>query len=88
MNTVENKSSFNSKSDLLNQTSPTIDREAKTPMSQEPEEMKEMQDKGSWKTVEKRKKATTPISPRKTRSQTSKIKKIVGPIDQFGLSGR
>jgi len=39
-------------------------------MSQEPEEMKEMQDKGSWKTVEKKKKATTPISPRKTRSHT------------------
>ena len=73
LNTAENKSSFNSEADLLNQTSsPTIDREAKTPMSQEPEEMKEMQDKGSWKTVEKRKKATTPISPRKTRSQTSK----------------
>ena len=69
LNTAENKSSFNSKADLLNQTSPTIDREAKTPMSQEPEEM---QDEGSWKTVEKRKKATTPISPRKTRSQTSK----------------
>jgi len=50
----------------------TTDREAKTPMSQELEEMKEMQDKGSWKTVEKKKKATTPISPRKTRSQTLK----------------
>ena len=70
LNTAENKSSFNSKADLLNQTSPTIDREAKTPMSQEPEEMKEMQDKGSWKTIEKKKKATSPISPRKTRSQT------------------
>ena len=80
LNTAENKSSFNSKADLLDQTSSpsifkrtnTIDREAKTPMSQEPEEMKEMQDKGSWKTVEKKKKATTSISPRKTRSQTSK----------------
>ena len=80
MKTAQNKSSFNSKADLVDQTSSltifkrtdTIDREAKTPMSQEPEEMKEMQDKGSWKTVEKRKKATTPISPRKTRSQTSK----------------
>jgi len=41
-------------------------------MSQEPEEMKEMQDKGSWKTVEKKKKATTSILPRKTRSQTIK----------------
>jgi len=39
-------------------------------MSQEPEEKREMQDKGSWKTVEKKKKATSPISPRKTRSQT------------------
>jgi len=37
-------------------------------MSQEQEEMKEMQDKESWKTVEKKKKATTSISPRKTRS--------------------
>ena len=72
LNTAENKSSFNSTEDLLNQTSPTIDRETKTPMSQEPEEMKEMQDKGSWKNVEKRKKATTPILPRKMRSQTSK----------------
>jgi len=77
-NNAENKSSFNSKTDLLDQTSSptiskrtnTIDREAKTPMSQEPEEMKEMQDKESWKTVEKKKKATSPISPRKTRSQT------------------
>jgi len=49
-----------------------MDREAKTPMSQEPEEMKEMQDKGSWKTIEKKKKVTTPISPRKTRSQIIK----------------
>ena len=79
-NTAQNKSSFNSEADLLDQTSsPTIfkrtnriDREAKTPMSQGPEDMKEMQDKGSWKTVEKKKKATTPISPRKTRSQTIK----------------
>jgi len=41
-------------------------------MSQESEEMKEMQNKGSWKTVEKKKKATTPNSPRMTRSQTIK----------------
>jgi len=41
-------------------------------MSQEPEEMKGMQDKVSWKTVEKKKKATAPISPRKTRSQIIK----------------
>ena len=81
LNTVENKSSFNNKADLLDQTSsPTIfkrtnkiDREANTPLPQEPEEMKEMQDKGSWKTVEKKKRGTTPISPRKTRSQTIKI---------------
>jgi len=38
-------------------------------MSQEPEEMKEMQDKESWKTIEKKKKATSPISQRKTRSE-------------------
>jgi len=79
-NTAQNKSSFNSKADLLDQTSSpttfkrtnTIDREAKTPMSQELEEMKEMQDKGSWKTIEKKKKTTAPISPRKTRSQKIK----------------
>ena len=61
-NTAQNKSSFNSKADLLDQTSSptifkrtnTIDREPKTPMSQEQKEMKEMQDKGSWKTVEKK----------------------------------
>ena len=43
-NTAQNKSSFNSETDLLDQTSSptifkrtnTIDREAKTPMSQEP----------------------------------------------------
>ena len=46
-----------------------MDHEAKTPMSQESEEMKEMQDKESWNTLEKKKKATTPISTRKTRSQ-------------------
>jgi len=61
---AQNKSSFYSKADLLDQTSSptifkrtnTIDREAKTPMSQEPEEMKGMQDKGSWKTIEKKRK--------------------------------
>ena len=75
---MQNKSSFNSKAYLLDQTSSptifkrknTIDREVKTPMSQELEEMKEMQDKESWKTVKKKKKATSPISPRKMRSQT------------------
>jgi len=41
-------------------------------MSQELEEMKEMQDKGSWNTIEKKQKATTPISPRKMRNQTIK----------------
>jgi len=54
-NTTQNKSSFNNKADSLDQNySPTlfkrmntIDRKAKTPMSQELEEMKEMQDKGS-----------------------------------------
>eukprot|EP00253_Pinus_taeda_P017607 PITA_17607 len=69
-----------SKVDLIDQTSSstifkrmnTTDHEAKTPMSQEPEEMKEMQDKGSSKTIEKKKKAATPISPRKTRSETIK----------------
>jgi len=79
-NTAQNKSSFNNKADLLDQiSSPTIfkrmnkiDREAKTPMSQEPEEMKEMQDKGSWKTIEKTKRATTPILPRKSRSEIIK----------------
>ena len=80
LNTAQNKSSFNSKAYLPYQTSSltifkrtnTIDCEAKTPMSQKPEEMKEMKDKGSWKMVEKKKKATTPISTRKTRSQTIK----------------
>lgn len=77
-NTAQNKSPFNSKTDLLYQTSSltifkrtnTIDRKVKTPMSQESEEMNEMQDKESWKTVEKKKKATAPISARKTRNQT------------------
>ena len=62
---MQKKSSFSSKSDLP-------DPEDKTPVSQESEEMKELQDKRSWKTVEKKKKATTPILPRKTRSQTIK----------------
>ena len=60
---AQNKSSFNNEADLVDQTSsPTIfkrtniiDRKAKTPISQEPAEIKEMQDKGSWKTVEKKK---------------------------------
>jgi len=76
LNTAQNKSSFNSEAYILDQTSSptifkrtnTIDYEAKIRMSQEPEEMKEMQDKGIWKTVEKKKKATAPISLRKTRS--------------------
>jgi len=79
-NTAQNKSSFNNKENLLDQTSSltilkrtnTIDHEDKTPMSQELEEMKEIQYKGSWKTVEKKRKATTPISPRKARSQIIK----------------
>jgi len=41
-------------------------------MSQEPNEMKEMQDKGIWNTVEKKRKATTPISPIMSRSQKIK----------------
>ena len=64
-NTTQNKSSFSSKEDLPNP-------EDKTPISQGTKEMKELQDKGSWKTVEKKKKATTLISPRKTRGQTVK----------------
>jgi len=63
LNTTQSKSSFNNKEDLPDQTYPltifkrknTIDHKDKTPMSQEPAEMKEMQDKGSWKTVEKKK---------------------------------
>ena len=62
-NTVQKKSSFSSKTDLL-------DFEDKTPVSPESNDMNEVQDKGSWTTVEKKKKATTPILPRKTRSQT------------------
>jgi len=69
--TTQIKYSFNSKADLLDQTS-SLTIFKRTPMSQELEEMKEIQDKGSWKTVEKKKKATAPISPRKTRSQTIK----------------
>ena len=65
MNTVQNKSSFNSEADLLDQTSsPTIfkrtdttDHKAKTPMSQEPKEMKEMQDKRKLEDVKEKKKA-------------------------------
>ena len=65
LNITQKKSSFSSKADLP-------DPEDKTPMSQESEEMKEVQEKGSWKTVEKKKKATKPISRRNTRSQTIK----------------
>ena len=60
-NTTQKKSSFRSKENLP-------DPEDKKPMSQESEEMKELQDKRSWKTVEKKKKGTPPIFPRKTRS--------------------
>jgi len=63
--TVQKKSSFSSKAGLL-------DPKDKTPVSQGSEEMKELQDKGSWKTVEKKKKAATPISPRKMTNQKIK----------------
>jgi len=85
LNTAENKSSFNSKADLLNKTSSpsifkrmnTIDPEGNTPMSKEPEEMKDMQDKGSWNTVEKKRKSPAPILRRKTTSQRiCKIKEV------------
>ena len=63
--TMQKKSSFSSKEGLL-------DPKDKTRVSQGSEEMKELQDKGSWKTVEKKKKATIPISPRKMINQKIK----------------
>ena len=95
MNNAQNTYSFNSKVDLVDQTSSpnifkrtnTIDREAKTTMSQELVEMKEMQYKGSWKTVEKKRKLQHQSRQERQGARQLKTKKIIGPIDQFGLSG-
>ena len=56
-------------------------------MSQEPEEIKEMQDKGSWQTIEKRRKLQHQSRQERQEARQLKAKKIIGPIDQFGLSG-
>jgi len=56
-------------------------------MSQEPEEMKEMQDKGCWKTVEKKIKLQHQSRQERQGARQLKTKKIIGPIDQFVLSG-
>ena len=65
----------------------TIDCEVKTPMSQEPEEMKEMQVKENWKTEEKKRKLQHQSRQEIRRAKQLKTKKIIGPIDQFVLSG-
>jgi len=96
LDTAQNKFSFISKVNILDQTSSpsifkrmnTIDHEAKTPMSQEPEEMKEMQDTRSWKTVEIKKKLQHQSRQERRGAKQLKTKKIIGLIDQFGLNGR
>ena len=56
-------------------------------MSQEPEEMKEMQDKENWKTIEKKRKLQHQPHQERRGAKQLKTKKIIGPVDQFGLSG-
>ena len=57
-------------------------------MSQELEEMKEMQDKESWKTVEKKRKLQHQSCQERRGIKQFKTKKIIGSIDQFSFNGR
>jgi len=47
-----------------------------------------IQDTGSWKTVEKKRKLQNQTHQERQGAKQLKTKKIIGLIDQFGLSGR